>query len=159
MKVLSIEEAYRYRLAAVYNALNTQLFSKKEQLQAQLHRVDFRLDELKRHKLAIERDMKSEFSAMNERLNSVCGAKQAILQHDISEFSTDSERIANLVDTVEGGAQDMVGFLLKVPALKNTLEVALAKPFRTDIDVSPNDLPRELWSVRETMANFPALQA
>lgn len=158
MKVLSIDEAYRYRLAAVYNALNTQLFSKKEQLQAQLHRVDFRLEELKRHKLAIERDMKSEFAAMNERLNSACGAKQAILQHDIAELTADSERIANLVSTVEGGAQDMVGFLLKVPALKDTLEVALAKPFRTDIDVTPNDLPRELLGVQLAISEYPALQ-
>ena len=94
-KIVPIEEAFRYRLAAVYNTLNSHLFSKREQLLAQVNRVEFRLDEVKRVKLFIERDMKSEFSAMNERLNSASGTKVAILQHDISALQGDLDNNNN----------------------------------------------------------------
>lgn len=156
-KIVPIEEAYRYRLAAVYNTLNSHLFSKREQLLAQIHRVEFRLDEVKRVKLLIERDMKSEFSAMNERLNSVCGTKVAILQHDISELQGDLDRITNIINSVETSSHDMVGFLQKSTELRDLLELSLAKPYRTEITVGTEDLPRELANIREMAMNYPAL--
>lgn len=158
-KVVPIEEAHRYRLAAVYNTLNSHLFSKREQLMAQMHRVDYRLDEIKRVKMMIERDMKSEFSAMNERLNSSCGTKIAILQHDIAELNGDLERINNIIQTIENSGQDMIGFLQQAGHLRDAIEISVAKPFRTDIDVYQESLPRELAEIRSMVEKFPALQA
>ena len=48
----------------------------------------------------IERDMKNEFSAMQERLNSACGSKVAILTHDINELNNDLDRINFVITSV-----------------------------------------------------------
>ena len=39
----------------------------------QIRRLEYRIEEIKRSKLTIERDMKGEFSSMNERLNGTYG--------------------------------------------------------------------------------------
>jgi len=44
-----------------------------------MQKVEFRVHEMNRVKMQYERDMKAEFSAMNERLNAVCGSRVAIL--------------------------------------------------------------------------------
>lgn len=126
---------------------------------AQVHRIEYRLEEIRRVKLMIERDMKSEFSAMNERLNAACGAKVAMLEHDIAELHGDLDRINHVIGAVDNSSHDMIGFLQKSAELRDTLEVSITKPFRTDIEVSPDDLPRELAGIREMVRQFPAMQA
>lgn len=52
-------------------------------------------------KSIIEGDIRSEMSAMIERLNSVAGSYSAMLEHDIKDKKGDLERIAEIVATVE----------------------------------------------------------
>jgi len=50
---------------------------------AQLHRVEYRIEEIKYVETIIERDTRVEYGGIIERLSSAEGVKLSILQHDI----------------------------------------------------------------------------
>jgi palmitoyltransferase len=96
-----------------------------------------------------------------ERLRSAEGVKMAVLQHDIAEVQKDITRIDEILMTMEdvaanGGAQspDIVGFLHKYRQINENIEYASTKQFKVEIDVMPNDLPRELAEKRVLMEHY-----
>ena len=52
--------------------------------------------------MGLERDMKGEFSAMNERLNSAYGTQTAMLEHSVNGLNSDLSRINQVITSVEG---------------------------------------------------------
>jgi hypothetical protein len=95
-----------------------------------------------------------------ERLRSAEGVKSAVLQHDIAEVQKDITRIDEILmfmeDVSSAQAQqtdpnakqeeglNSVRFLHGYRQLNENVEYAVTKQFKIDIDVYPNDLPREL---------------
>lgn len=158
-KIISIDEAYRYRIASIYNTLSTHLFGRKEQLEAQSRRVEFRLDELKRLQNVIERDMQSEFGGIFERLGSSFNSHGGLIQSDISSLSSDLESVNVIIGELNSSDQDLVKFLLNFKKLKFSLEQAISKPFRSDIKIQPSDLPRELEEIRNLSSKCLKLEA
>jgi hypothetical protein len=73
----------------------------------------------------------------------------------------DITRIDEILMTMEdvaanGGAQtpDIVGFLHKYRQINENIEYASTKQFKVEIDVMPNDLPRELAEKRVLMEHY-----
>jgi len=123
-------------------------------------------------KNVIERDIRNEYAGIMERLRSSEGVKTAVLQHDIAEVQKDITRIDEILMFMEeiavgtGGPDpattnpasadgetaqaaslqgpNQFGFLNGYRQLNENLEFAVTKQFKVDIDVYPNDLPREL---------------
>lgn len=155
-KILSIEEAYRKRFTAAYHILNSRIFPKKHEINSQISKITNQLDEIREVKLAIEKDMKNEFSAMNERLNSSYGTKIALLEYDMIELQSDLERINYLTNSIQSANSDIQAFLSRYTEIKDTADLVLAKPFRTEIEVDPNTLPKELVDIRENVLKYPA---
>ena len=157
-KILKIDEAYRKRFTLAYQILNSQLFPKRDQILAQIGLLTSKLEEIRNVKLLIEKDMKSEFSAMNERLSSSCGTKVALLEYDILELQSDLDRIDQVSNAIQSANSDIQNFLSKYTEIRNTSDLILAKPFRTEIDVDPDSLPRELFEIRGNVMQYPALK-
>ena len=154
-RILPINEAYRIRLAMFYNTLNTHLFQKKEQLVGNVKRMEFKIEQIRQHKNAIERDIKGEFSAMNERLNGAFGNKTAILQHQIHDMTTDLDRINNVITQVES-SQDVATFLKQSRQIKDQIELCVSKPVAPFIE-QPVELPCELGALRQQLESTPAV--
>lgn len=148
-KVSNLDEAYRYRLAAVHNLLTTHLFNKKEQLLARLHRTEYRLEELKRVELLTVRDTKGEFQAILDRLSASSNLKEAMLANELTELQNDLGRIDYINAAIETGPTDVTMFLSQFPKLKSAAEFAASKAFKTLIEVTPEDLPNELTRLSE----------
>lgn len=72
------------------------LLDKRDQLLAQIHRIEYRMEEIKYVKLIIERDIRAEYGGLLERLKSAQGIKIAILQHEMAELQKDSDMINDL---------------------------------------------------------------
>lgn len=157
-KICKIDEAYRKRFTSTYQILNSQIFPKRDQLKGQIGKINQKLEEVRAAKGLIEKDMKTEFSAMNERLNSNFGTKVALLEYDIQELQSDLDRIDYVVNSVHGANSDIPGFLSKYTEIRDTTDLILAKPFRTEIDVDPSSLPKELIEIRENVVQYPALK-
>lgn len=157
-KNIGVDEAFRVRLSGLYNILNNYVLPKQGQLKGQKGKVEGCLADLKNNKGQIEKDMKGEFSAMNERLNFSYGTKQAVLQHDLKELQLDLDRAEHIINIVEGSASDQISFLQRSADLRNLIDLVLSKPFRVTIDVDANDMPKELVKVREIASDFEALK-
>ena len=96
-RILPLNEAYRIKLAMFYNTLNTHLFAKKEKILGYIRQIEWRLEEFRRHKMGLERDMKGEFSSMNERLNGAYGNQKAILDHSVNALHEDLTRMNSVI--------------------------------------------------------------
>lgn len=53
---------------------------------AQIHRIEYRIEEIRYVKQVIERDVRAEYGGILERLKSGEGIKVAVLQHEMSEL-------------------------------------------------------------------------
>ena len=110
-----------------------------------------------------------------ERLRSADGVKSAVLQHDIAEIQKDITRIDEILMTMEeiaSGDQDAVAlktveskgldafgpdslqFLHKYRQLNDNIDYSVTKHFKVEINVLPNDLPRELAERRVLMDHY-----
>ncbi|OMJ71713.1 hypothetical protein SteCoe_29999 [Stentor coeruleus] len=157
-KICKIDEAYRKKFTSVYQILNSQIFPKRDQLKSQINKINNKISEVQAAKGFIEKDMKSEFSALNERLNSNFGTKFALLEYDVQELQSDLDRIDYVVNSIHGANSDIQGFLNKYTEIRDTTDLILAKPFRTEIDIDPYSLPKELSEIRENVVQYPALK-
>jgi hypothetical protein len=83
------------------DAVNNTIYPKYEQLSAQQYRVDYRMQEIQTATQIIERDIKTTYGAILERLKSAEGKKLAILQHDCSELKRDMNRIESVLKDME----------------------------------------------------------
>jgi Ca2+-binding EF-hand superfamily protein len=153
-RLIPIEDAHRTRLGALYHLLNTHLYAKKEQLNFQKSQLQLKLAQVREVKLTIDMDMKNEFSSMNERLNSIYKAKEALLQHICQEIRFDLDRIASIASNVETLGNDPVGFLLKTAAIMADCEMVLAKGYTDEIPVVAEDFPKELTDVRRVCEDY-----
>jgi len=159
-----MEEAFRVRFDLVNRAIHASIVPKRAQLIAQIVRLDHRIDEVKTLKGVIEKDIRNEYGSIMERLRSAEGVKMAVLQHDIAEVQKDITRIDEILMTMEDGASggqpnvtqspDIVGFLHKYRQINENIEYATTKQFKVEIDVMPNDLPRELAEKRVLMEHY-----
>ena len=59
------------------------------------------MDEIRTVKGVIEKDIRTEYAAIMERLRSAEGVKNAVLQHDIAEVQKDITRIDEILMTME----------------------------------------------------------
>jgi palmitoyltransferase len=124
-------------------------------------RLDTRLDEVKSVKQVIERDIRNEYAGIIERLKSAEGVKTAVLSHDLSEVQQDITRIDEILMFMEEitragpeGLPDQIAFLHHFRQLNENIEYAITKQFKVDIEVYPNDLPRELAERNLLLAHY-----
>ncbi len=155
-RVSSLQEAFNARYSYLSGGTYKTLLEKRDKLLAQLDKVDYRIGEIRSVSSIIERDVKTEYAGMLERLKSAEGVKQAVLQHDMAEIQKDIERIDSIFDSLDEYLQgdsrgDFVGFLIKFRELHEYIEYAITKPFKARIDVVPNDMPRELTEKRKML--------
>ena len=176
-RISSIPDAFNSRYDIIVNAVKNTLIPKRTQLIAQITRIDYRVEEIKTVKGIIYRDIKNEYGGIIERLSSAEGVKLAILQYDIAELQKDVNKIdgilqhldelngvsppqviptppppapapgSNLVQPVEQGV-NQVGFLMRYKNIQEDIDELITKQFKVDIEVIPNDLPRELAEKR-----------
>ena len=146
---------------AMHHVVSGNLIMKKDQLLAQLHRIDHRLEEIKHAKAVIERDVRSEFGGILERLRSAEGVKLAVLQHEIASLQRDIDKINEIVNRVNeftDKKKDPIDFLLNCRHLTDMIEFTVAKPFKTTIEVTPYDLPRELSEQKEKIEKMKVIK-
>lgn len=128
------------------------LIQKRDQLEAQLYRLDYRMEEIKYVRGVIEQDAKIEFGGILERLKSHEGKKLSVLQHMMAEVQKDVDNVNLLTkeftELTNQGQSDL-NFMIKSPSIAQNIEFLLNKPFKREINVTPYDLPRELAILRK----------
>jgi len=152
-RLTNIEQSYSKRFNGIAFGSYGALMQKRDKLSNQIRSIDFRIEEIKSTSLSIEREIKTEYSGIIDRLKSVGGTKQAVLQHEMSTIQADIEKIDSIVkvldDFIKGDLKnDMTSFLKLYKNLNEHIEFSITKPYKSTIDVLSNDLPRELIEQR-----------
>lgn len=133
-------EAYKPKITKLSQLIWSALLPKRDQLIAQIHRIDYRGEEVRYVKTIIERDARAEYGGIIERLRSAEGVKLAILNHETTELQKDIDRIAEIIqnfnDLAGGAAGDPAQFLAKFQVLNENIEYMIAKPFKGTLDVA-----------------------
>lgn len=95
-RILKITDAYRSRVFYLSEAIRTNLVDKRDKIIAQLHRLEYRVEEIRFVKNIIERDIRSEYGGYLERLKSSEGTKLTVLSHEMSVLQRDVDSINEL---------------------------------------------------------------
>lgn len=160
-KIVTLDDAYRQKVGHLSQVINGSLLGKRDQLLAQIYRINYRAEEIKHVKTVIERDARAEYGGIIERLRSAEGKKVAVLQHEMGEIQRDVDRIAEILQTFSELTRedaDPVNFMLRSRVINENIEYMLAKPFKVMIDVYPYDLPRELAELRKSLERHKVLE-
>jgi len=161
-RINTLGDAYKSRVMMIHQLISSSLLTKRDQLIAQLYRLDHRIEEIKQVKTIIERDIKTEFSGVLERLRVAEGVKLTVLNHDIAILQRDIERINDIVRVVNqltGDNADPLNFLLKCEKINDMIEFTLTKPFNEKITVDAKDLPKELIEKRDKIDKINVVQS
>lgn len=153
-RITSIEKALAERDPKFLYLIKTCLVQKRDQLVAQMYRLDYRMEEIKAVRSTIEQDSRLLFGGMLERLKSSEGYKTSVLQHEMAGIQQDIEAINSTISTFTELTNDGVPpleFMVKAPMLRQNIEYILGKQIKTDIEVYPYDLPRELFHIRKEL--------
>jgi len=157
-RVTTAQEAFTSRYKYLSSGTYQILIEKRNQLLAQLSKIDARIAEIKSISEVIGREIKTEYFETLERLNSSEGTKYAILHHEMAEIQKDIKRIDSILDLLDTYLQgdlreDYLGFLMKFKDVHEHIEHVITKQFKVKIDVVPNDLPRDLTERRKIIEN------
>lgn len=69
------------RVEHISQEIEHNLLPKREEILAQIHRIEYRIQEIKYMAFVIERDCRAEMNGILDRLKQAEGLKQAKLQH------------------------------------------------------------------------------
>lgn len=148
---MDLNAAYKAAISELSYALSSGLLNKRDLLLAQIHRISHRMDEIHYVKSIIEKDIKGEFGGIIDRLKSAEGKKVAVIQNEMAHLQSDIDRIESISNHYEQIKGDRIQFLLRSRNFREEVENILLKAFKTEIDQTPYDLPRELKDLREKL--------
>ena len=138
--------------------LSSGLLNKRDLQLAQLQRLSYRMDEIKYVKNIIEKDVQGEFGGVVDRLRNAEGQKIAILQNEMAQLQNEIEKIDGLVNEYNKVRDDAPEMMLRARAIKDNVDGLITKPFKRNIDVIPDDLPRELSDLRQLLARASSIK-
>lgn len=119
------------------------------------------MEEIKYIKNIIEKDCRTEYGGMVERLKQAEGSKLSLLQHEMSNIQNEIEMINGmLTDFMNDTKKDVnpLHFMVKASVVRSNMEKLMSKPFNKDIDVNPYDFPREMAQLREDIDSCKTLE-
>lgn len=134
----NLHDAFNRRAGKLTFVIENNLREKALMLGAQLHRVEYRIEEIKYVETIIERDTRVEYGGILERLASAEGGKLSVLHHGIEslqrELSTINE-IGNTFFKLSKDPTNPVPFLREARRLWEATDYLTNKPF--DSNISP----------------------
>jgi len=160
-RLIDLQTAFRTQSQAFNVILHMNLLPKRDQLRAQIYRLDYRVGEIKYVKTCIERDIRTEYEGMLETLTSMQGTKDVILRHDVESLRRDIEKIDEIIEifsTHTKDSSDPLPFLSKYTYLKDLVQYTLGKDFKRNIDIVATDFPNELPKRKATLEKYKAFE-
>lgn len=125
-----------------------------------MQRIDNRIEQIKYVKTMIERDIKTEFSKIIDKLRMAEGAKTAILLHCLSDLQKEVDKIDDVtlhVNELTKEDGDPADLLLRMRPISEEIEMVLSRVINKEIQVTP-ELPMDLEEQREKLEKMRIAQ-
>ncbi|KAM3138925.1 hypothetical protein pb186bvf_008938 [Paramecium bursaria] len=157
-RINQLQESFKSRVSHYSQEIKYNLLPKREEILAQIHRIEYRIEEIKYVALLIERDCKAEQNGMVDRLAQVEGAKIAKLQHQMHVIQQDLDDMNDIgLKYMELIKQDKkVDLLYQSKDIIERIEFLIAKPYNKAVDEIADDLPKELTDLRVQIGKIDA---
>ena len=147
-RIIQIREAFNKKFYQL-SKMKPVLMNKLGELNYYNNKVNELTEKVNLAKKDLIRDIRSQYTALSEKIKDVEGKRNAILSFETSQLQYDSNNIQdinnniNYVQSKKGPS--LLSFLLQFPQLISKIERLLEKPLKEKIDLSnienyPNDL-------------------
>ncbi|EGR27031.1 hypothetical protein IMG5_202690 [Ichthyophthirius multifiliis] len=161
-RISTLQDAFNRRASKISYAIENNLVEKSKLLKAQLHRVEYRMEEIQYITSIIERDSRVEFGGILERLNNAEGTKLSLLLYDIEQLQRFLNKINELGQSFYDLTKEPVNY---IPFLRQARKIwedcnqYIQKPIQTQINVYPYDLPKEFQEIKAQLKQIDANDA
>ena len=134
------------------------LLSKVTELTFANSNIDELIERIKYSKRLLERDIRSQYAQLSEKVKAVEGKRLAVLSYESSQLQNQANAIQDIVnyitDISASDSPDVLGFLLRYKQIMKQIEKIMDKPVKDGIDMSmlesfPNDLAERHRKVEE----------
>ena len=134
------------------------LLSKVTELTFANSNIDELIERIKYSKRLLERDIRSQYAQLSEKVKAVEGKRLAVLSYESSQLQNQANAIQDIVnyitDISASDSPDVLGFLLRYKQIMKQIEKIMDKPVKDGIDTSmlesfPNDLAERHRKVEE----------
>lgn len=147
-RIIQIREAFNKKYYQL-SKMKPVLLSKIGELNYYNNKVNDLTEKVNKTKKDLIRDIRSQYTALSEKIKDVEGKRNAILSFETSQIQYDSNNIQDIknyiADVQSKKGPSLINFLLQFPQLISKIERILEKPLKEKIDLSnienyPNDL-------------------
>ena len=147
-RIIEITEAFNKKYYQL-SKMKPVLMNKLGELNYYNNRVNELTEKVNKAKKDLEREIRTQYTALSEKIKDIEGKRNAILSFETSQLQYDSNNIQDInnyiIDVQSKKGPSMISFLLQFPQLQSKIERLLEKPLKEKIDLSnienyPNDL-------------------
>ena len=147
-RIIQIREAFNKKFYQL-SKMKPVLMNKLGELNYYNNKVNELTEKVNLAKKDLIRDIRSQYTALSEKIKDVEGKRNAILSFETSQLQYDNNNIQdinNYINDVQSKkGPSLISFLLQFPQLISKIERLLEKPLKEKIDLSnienyPNDL-------------------
>lgn len=147
-RISSINESFQKKHTQLVK-FKPSLMNKMTELNYSNNLIEEMISKIKYSKKKIERDIRTQFAAINEKVKSVEGKRLAVLSYESSQLQNQYNAILDIINYVNdiSGTEspDILGFLLRYKQILRSIEKIIDKPLKSNVDLSmienfPNDL-------------------
>jgi palmitoyltransferase len=147
-RIIQINEAFSKKYYQL-SKMKPILMNKLGELNYYNNKVNELTEKVNITKKELDRDIRTQYTALSEKVKDIEGKRNAILSFETSQLQCDNNNIQDInnyvMDVQSKKGPSMLSFILQFPQLKNKIERLLEKPLKEKIDLSnienfPNDL-------------------
>ena len=121
--------------------------------------IDEIISKIKYGKKNIERELRSQFALLSEKVKSVEGKRLAVLSYESSQLQNQYNAILDIINYVNdissSESPDIIGFLLRYRQIIEQIDKIVDKPVKEKIDLSMiGDFPNDLSERHRKLAEY-----
>ena len=157
-RISSISDSFKkkYNQLIKYKPI---LMNKVTELNYNNNNIDEIISKIKYGKKNIERELRSQFALLSEKVKSVEGKRLAVLSYESSQLQNQYNAILDIINYVNdissSESPDIIGFLLRYRQIIEQIDKIVDKPVKEKIDLSMiGDFPNDLSERHRKLAEY-----
>ena len=157
-RIINIKDAFNKKFFQL-SKMKPILINKMTELNYYNNKINELNEKVNKTKKELIRDIRTQYTAISEKIKDVEGKRNAILSFETSQLQYDSNNIQD-IDNYIADAQskkgiNIINFLLQFPQFKSKIERILEKPLKEKIDLSDvEDYPNELEERHQILDDY-----
>lgn len=162
-RISDIMSSFKKRYYQIVTENRQLLVTKYHQLESGQEHIEEIFEKLRVSKKGIERDLRTQYSALLEKIQGIEGKKVAVLSYESSQLQNQLNSIQDLIIEIKelagNDSPDMISFLLRYNEINDTIEKIMNRQFKEPTIIhSLGDFPNDLAVRHKKIEEFDLLK-